>query len=75
MALKKGKTKSFTFRITPDLADQVAEAKKVAREQGLKWNITEVLTAALEREVKAVQKHIQKEVKPGWAPGQKSLDM
>jgi len=66
------KSKNFTFRITPDLADQLAEIKDKCAQHGLRVNVTESLTAALEKEIKALQKHIQG-IEPSWIPGQLDL--
>lgn len=66
------KSKNFTFRITPDLADQLAEIKDKCAQHGLRVNVTESLTAALEKEIKALQKHIQG-IEPAWMPGQLDL--
>ena len=63
------KSKNFTFRITEALSDDLAEIKLKCQQHGLKLNVTEALTAALEREIKAVQKAIQG-IDPSWAPGQ-----
>lgn len=66
------KTKNFTFRITPELARDIAEAKAKCAQLGIRVNVTESLTTALERDLKALQKHIQS-IEPEWAPGQMSL--
>lgn len=66
------KSKNFTFRITPDLSDALTEAQSKCKSLGLRVNLTEALTAALEREVKALQKEITKR-DPKWTPGQLSL--
>lgn len=66
------KSKNFTFRITEDLANQLAEIKDKCAQHGLRVNVTESLTAALEREIKALQKHVQG-IEPSWAPGQQDL--
>lgn len=66
------KSKNFTFRITEAVSDDLAEIKLKCQQHGLKINVTEALTAALEREIKAVQKAIQG-IEPSWAPGQLGL--
>ena len=66
------KGKSITFRITNELWKDFTEAKAKCEQHGLRVNITEGLTAALEREIKALQKHVQG-IEPGWMPGQLSL--
>lgn len=66
------KSKNFTFRITDALSNDIAEAKSKCAQHGLRLNMTEALTAALERELKALQKHIQS-IEPDWLPGQLSL--
>lgn len=72
-SIAKGtKNKGFTFRITEALSNEIAEVKAKCEQHGLRVNMTESLTAALEREVKALQKHIQK-IEPEWAPGQMNL--
>ena len=68
------KSKNFTFRITDALANDLAEVKAKCAQHGMRLNVTEALTAALEREIKAIHKAI-KEVEPEWLPGQKSLDL
>ena len=68
------KSKNFTFRITDALSNDIAEIKLQCAQHGLRLNMTEALTAALEREVKAVQKAI-KEIDPSWEPGQLALDI
>jgi cob(I)alamin adenosyltransferase len=68
------KSKNFTFRITDALSNDLAELKAKCAQHGMRLNITEALTAALEREIKAVQKAI-KEVDHEWIPGQMSLDV
>lgn len=57
--LTEAKTKSFTFRITESMSKDIAKAKQECSSKGIRWNVTEALTDALERELKAVQKHIQ----------------
>ena len=66
------KSKNFTFRITEAVAGDLAEIKLKCQQHGLKLNVTEALTAALEREIKAVQKAIQS-IDPAWTPGQLDL--
>ena len=70
--VSSNKSKNFTFRITPELSAQMAEIKAKCEQHGFKVNVTESLTIALEKEVKALQKHIQS-IDPEWAPGQMSL--
>lgn len=73
--VKQGnKSKNFTFRITSELSDRLAEVQAKCRAAGVRVNLTAALTVALEKEVKALQLYVQKEVDPTWAPGQKSLD-
>lgn len=66
------KTKNFTFRITEEMSKDMAEVNAKAKQNGLRINMTEALTQALEKEIKAVQKHIQK-LDPTWIPGQLDL--
>lgn len=66
------KSKNFTFRITDALSNDIAEIKAKCEQHGLRLNLTEGLTAALERELRALQKHIQG-IEPSWMPGQLSL--
>lgn len=66
------KSKNFTFRITDALSNDLAEAKAKAQQHGLRINLTEALTSALEKEVKALQKHILG-LDPSWTPGQLPL--
>lgn len=66
------KSKNFTFRITDALANDLAEIKEKCAQHGLRVNVTESLTSALEKEIKALQKHIQG-IEPSWAPGQQEL--
>lgn len=70
--VKETKSKNFTFRITNALADDLAEVKLKCEQHGLRINVTEALTAALEREIKALQKHVQG-IEPGWTPGQMEI--
>lgn len=66
------KSKNFTFRITNALSNDITEVTAKAKQHGLRVNMTEALTAALEREVKALQKEMQK-VDSSWVPGQLNL--
>ena len=66
------KSKNFTFRITEALSNDISEVTAKAKQHGLRVNMTEALTAALEREVKALQKEMQK-IDSSWVPGQLSL--
>ena len=66
------KSKNFTFRITEALSNDIAEVNTKAKQHGLRLNMTEALTSALEREVKALQKELQK-LEPTWIPGQMDL--
>jgi hypothetical protein len=70
--VKGVKAKNFTFRITDALSNDLAEAKAKAEQHGLRVNLTEALTFALEKEVKALQKHIHG-LDPNWTPGQLPL--
>jgi len=70
--VKETKSKNFTFRITNALADDLAEVKLKCEQHGLRINVTEALTAALEREIKALQKHVQG-IEPNWTPGQMEI--
>lgn len=74
-SIKQGKQKSFTFRITDELANDIASVKAKCKQHGLSWNITSALTKALEKEVLSVQKHIQKEVDGNWKTGQSDLKL
>jgi len=71
--ITKNKSKSFTFRVTEELSKDVAEVKAKCKQIGLRWNVTEALTKALEDELKAVQKHIQKETQSNYNIGQGDL--
>jgi len=73
-SIAKGKTKGFTFRITEELADDIKSIKDKCKQHGIKINMTSALTAALEKELKDVQKHIQKECDSNWKIGQESID-
>lgn len=76
MAIKKsGKVKNFTFRITEDQAQQIAEIKAKCKQHGITWNITDALTKALTKEIKAAQKYINDEHDKSWRPGQKNLNL
>lgn len=66
------KSKNFTFRITEALSNDIAEVIAKAKQHDMRVNMTEALTAALEREVKALQKEMQK-IEPTWIPGQMDL--
>lgn len=66
------KSKNFTFRITDAQSSAIAEVKLKCQQHGLRLNMTEALSAALEREIKAVQKEI-KRLEPAWEPGQMAL--
>lgn len=68
------KSKNVNFRVTDDLFAQMEEVKSKCAQHGFKVNFTDALTAALEREVKSLQKHVQG-IEPSWAPGQMSLDV
>lgn len=70
---KSNKSKNFTFRITDALSNDIAELKAKCAQHGVRFNVTEALTAALEKEIKAVQKHIQTNIDSSWAPGQMDL--
>lgn len=70
--VQANKSKNFTFRITGQLSEQLGEVKLKCAQHGLKINVTEALTAALEKEIRALQKHVQG-IEPGWEPGQLSL--
>ena len=61
------KSKNFTFRITEALSNDISEVTAKAKQHGLRVNMTEALTAALEREVKALQKEMQK-IDSSWVP-------
>lgn len=71
---KSNKSKNFTFRITEALANDIASVKAKCDQDGLRLNMTEALTAALVKELKAVEKELQK-VDPEWSIGQLELDV
>lgn len=73
-SISSTKGKIFNFRISQETADAMAEIKLKAAQAGIRVNLSEPLVAALEREIKAVQKHLQT-IDPTWAPGQMSLDI
>lgn len=60
MAISKGitynKTRSFTFRITDEMSKEITKLKAECARNGLRWNVTEALTKALEQEIKAAKK-------------------
>jgi hypothetical protein len=66
---KGNKNKNFTFRVTEALTNDIAEVKAKCDQHGLRLNLTEALTSALEKELKALQKHIQT-IEPSWEPRQ-----
>lgn len=68
------KSKNVNFRVTDDLFAQMEEVKVKCAQHGFKVNFTDALTAAMEREVKSLQKHVQG-LEPSWEPGQMSLDV
>ncbi len=68
------KSKNVNFRVTDHLFTQMEEVKAKCAQHGFKVNFTDALTAALEREVKSLQKHVQG-IEPSWTPGQMSLDV
>ena len=68
------KSKNINFRVTDDLFAQMEEVKSKCAQHGFRVNFTDALTAALEREVRSLQKHVQG-IEPSWAPGQMSLDV
>ena len=68
------KSKNINFRVTDDLFAQMEEVKAKCAQHGFRVNFTDALTAALEREVRSLQKHVQG-IEPSWAPGQMSLDV
>ena len=71
---KANKNKNFTFRITEALSNDIASVKAKCEQHGLRLNMTEALTAALVRELKAIEKDLQK-VDPDWSIGQLALDV
>jgi len=73
-SITNAKTKNFTFRITQEQANRVASIKAKCKQSGIKINMTSALSAALDRELKALQTHIQKEVDESWIIGQESID-
>lgn len=66
---KANKSKNFTFRITDALSKDIASVKSKCEQHGLRLNMTEALTAALQRELKAIEKDLKK-VDPEWNIGQ-----
>jgi len=71
---KANKSKNFTFRITNALSNDIASVKAKSDQCGLRLNMTEALTAALVKELKAVEKDLQK-IDPNWTIGQLELDV
>ena len=69
------KTKTFTFRISDEVAQDLADVKEKCKSLGVVWNVTETLTKALVADIKAVERHIQDELKQEWSIGQQNLDM
>ena len=55
---KSNKSKNFTFRITEELSTQMAVLKAMCEERGVRLNLTEALTAALVKELKAVERDL-----------------
>lgn len=66
---KSNKSKNFTFRITEALANEIASAKAKCEQCALRFNMTEALTQALVKELKAVEKELR-EYDPEWSLGQ-----
>ena len=79
MAQSKGitnvKAKTFTFRVTKEMSEEIKEIKTKAASVGIRWNITQALTASLSAEIKAIQKHIQQKTDSDWLVGQTSLGL
>jgi len=73
-SITNAKTKNFTFRITQKQANNIASIKSKCSQQGIKINMTSALSAALDRELKALQTHIQKNVDAEWEMGQESIN-
>lgn len=71
---KSNKSKNFTFRITEALANDIASVKAKCDQHDLRLNMTEALTSALVKELKAVEKELQK-IDPQWTIGQLELDV
>lgn len=71
---KANKSKNFTFRITDALANDIASVKAKCEQHSLRLNMTEALTAALVKELKAVEKELQK-TDPNWSIGQLELEV
>ena len=69
---KANKSKNFTFRITDALSKEIASAKAKCEQHGLRFNMTEALTQALVKELKAVEKDLR-EYDPEWSLGQLPL--
>lgn len=70
--VKSTKNKNFTFRITDALSNDIAEVNSKAKQLGVRLNMTEALTFALEKEVRALQKELKK-IDESWEPGQLSF--
>jgi len=74
-SMKVKKTKGFTIRITEQMAADISEIKAKCAQHDVAINFTQTVEKALASEIKAVQKHIQKELDEGWELGQQNLDM
>jgi hypothetical protein len=66
------KNKLYSFRISDEIHADLAEIKAKTAQVGIRYNLSEVLESALQREIKALRKAIQ-EKEPGWEPGQGNL--
>jgi hypothetical protein len=74
VSVNEGKSKSVNFRVSAEMASDIAEMKRVCRQNGIKWNMSQALVEALEKELKSIQKYVQQETKSDWELGQQSMD-
>ena len=63
----------INIRIPTALFERMNDARRTLGTHGESWNLTTVLTAALEREVAILEKHIKKHY--GIVEGQTSFDL
>jgi len=74
-SIKVKKTKGFTIRITAKMAADISEIKAKCAQHDIAINFTQAVEKALASEIKAVQKHIHKELDNDWELGQQNLKL